>query len=149
MPRTIRELLELVNKEIQSLVGQKLEANDFHYEIAKLVNKHTKREGMEYSVWNIQLKNSFTEIAKLSLETKDDKRTKFNPQWKTLSLEFKVVDENILDLTIDELGAYTLKRRKQQEINMINTSIEKAYANIEKMKLEKEKISKELECLQN
>jgi hypothetical protein len=147
MSRTIREILENVNKSIQVMIGQKMDANEFHHELGRLANRYCKREGLEYRVWEIRLHDEYKTIANLELERQEDKRCKYNAQWRNLSLKFVVEDENILDLTVDEMKEYFERSKIENTISSLGSSIAEAYEKIERMKAQKAELEEKLKSM--
>lgn len=138
---TIREILENVNKEIQSMVGGKMiSAEDFHTTLQNIVDPIIEPKGMSYFLWEINLKGGGKVVAKLKITREEDKRSKYCKKWRTTSIGFEVGDEDILDLHYTELLNYFQKKDNQAWLDTIDMQIEEHRKKIKQLIAEKERL---------
>lgn len=150
----VKEVLERINRQIQErLVGEKMDCNTFHEIVGNVVKRNRVAFGtrdFRYSTWNLCFDDEkmFFEFASLELERKDDMRTKWNPQWKVLSVEFKLQDEECAEMTFEEMKKHYGIKRVKANIQGAEDWIVKINEDMKKAQEQKEKYIQQLKDLE-
>jgi hypothetical protein len=129
------EMAEKINKNIQFLIGQKLEYDEIHDIIRNKVNETFNDENIKYCIWDVDYEPIYgLRLFTLKLESIDDKRQKWNQKTKIQSINFETYKPEFANLTLDEVIVEYEKEKKKESIEYIKSSITEKEREINKLK---------------